>query len=130
MPGTKVLVVEDDRTTLSLLADFLRRYGFEVETAEDGMEMFCKSVPGDFDVIVTDLNMPNLSGAGAADLLKVSGCETPIICITGLSKSETKDLRSKFRVLIQKPINMSILNKIITHMVDHHKGAQHGNSTH
>jgi len=119
MPGTRVLIVDDDKLTLNTLKDLLKRCGFEVETAEDGMEMFYKSVPGDYDVIVTDMNMPNLSGAGAAQLLTKAGCATPIICITGLSKDQIQDIRSKFRVVLQKPLNVSLLGRIIRKLAVH-----------
>jgi CheY-like chemotaxis protein len=61
LPRARVLVVDDDRETLGLLATFLDLEGFDVTTAADGTEAL-RVAEGGFDVITTDLAMPRMDG--------------------------------------------------------------------
>jgi two-component system chemotaxis response regulator CheY len=58
----KILIVDDDRTTRKLLGLFLRRSGFEIMTAENGLDALEKLGGGGIQMVVTDLNMPFMDG--------------------------------------------------------------------
>ena len=58
----KALVVDDDKVTLELLSFQLQSEGFEVITAERGMKGLENVRENDFDIILTDLNLPDISG--------------------------------------------------------------------
>ncbi len=57
-----VLVVDDDSAIRKLVAKVLSRAGFQVQTAEDGVEAVLKIGLMDYDLIILDLMMPNLDG--------------------------------------------------------------------
>ena len=59
-----VLVVDDETDVANLLADILRNQGHCVETADSGMNALHKIDQNDFDIILSDLRMPNLDGPG------------------------------------------------------------------
>jgi len=58
----KILVVDDDRTTRKLLSLYLKGNGFDVVTAENGLDAIEKLGSGSVNLVVTDLNMPYMDG--------------------------------------------------------------------
>ena len=64
---SRILVVDDEEAYRSLMAGHLERKGFEVEKAEDGKQALARLQDSSFDVLVTDLMMPKVSGL---DLLR------------------------------------------------------------
>ncbi|MFA5322802.1 MAG: sigma-54 dependent transcriptional regulator [Smithella sp.] len=72
--GKLILIVEDDALFRSFLSTILKEEGYQVEEARDGKEGFAKFLGGDFDLAITDLKMPLMSGM---DLLKASKKEKP-----------------------------------------------------
>ena len=82
MEKKRALVVEDSLLMRRMLTDTLVGCGFEAECAPDGkvaMEMIRRQAP---DVLVTDLNMPNLDGMGLISRLDDAGYDFPIIVLT------------------------------------------------
>ena len=84
----RILVVDDDETTLVIFRAFLSRAGYEVETARDGIEGVEKAAILKPDLIILDINMPKMSGFEAARHLKEKP-ETkgiPIFILTSLKQ--------------------------------------------
>ncbi len=88
----KVLIIDDSITQLSSLKIFFKRAGFDVETAQNGVEGFVKVYKTAPDLIISDVLMPHLGGFQLCRLLK-SNPETkqiPIIMLTVLDKKLDK----------------------------------------
>ncbi|HEV8435171.1 MAG TPA: response regulator, partial [Thermoanaerobaculia bacterium] len=64
---TGILVVEDDPAIRRLVRMVLQRRGYQVETAEDGVEAVLKLGIGEYDAVILDLMMPNLDGFALID---------------------------------------------------------------
>jgi two-component system chemotaxis response regulator CheY len=64
----RILVVDDDPDVRNLVSDLLNIEGYEVHMAVDGMEGLAKLKKGGFDLLISDINMPRLTGP---ELLKV-----------------------------------------------------------
>jgi two-component system response regulator CpxR len=60
--GVKVLVIDDDAELSSLLGEFLRREGFEVESAFDGESGLARALEGPLDIVVLDVMLPKADG--------------------------------------------------------------------
>ena len=58
----KVLVAEDEEITLNNIIDTLREEGYEVSGTQDGQDALMKMEAGSFDVLITDIKMPGMSG--------------------------------------------------------------------
>ncbi|OIP35385.1 MAG: two-component system response regulator [Deltaproteobacteria bacterium CG2_30_66_27] len=58
----KILVVDDDRTTRKMLSLYLKGNGFDIVTAENGLDAIEKLGDGTVNLVVTDLNMPYMDG--------------------------------------------------------------------
>ena len=61
-PSLRVLVVDDQPNVLSLIRDLLIADGHEVETLADGRQALARATAAPFDVILSDLRMPSMSG--------------------------------------------------------------------
>lgn len=106
----RILVADDDPECRSLLRDFLQERGYEVLLANDGAELY-RMVPEVMpDLIVSDLDMPGLSGGTAQALLRISDKtkNIPILFVTGQSKDRQEHLvefRPDTRILY-KPLDL------------------------
>ncbi|MEW5726066.1 MAG: response regulator, partial [Thermodesulfobacteriota bacterium] len=79
----QILVVDDEPAVREVIYDYLTMEGYQVETAADGVEALEKIKRREFDVVVTDLSMPNLDGFGLMkEALKVQPL-TSIIVLSG-----------------------------------------------
>ena len=89
----KILVVEDTVDTRELLHLYLTREGFEVILAADGGEGLYRAKADRPDLIITDINMPNLSGTDMIKQLREEAdfAVLPIIALTAYGKDYSKD---------------------------------------
>ncbi len=78
-----VLVVEDDDEVRSMLSDYLTFLGYETVTASDGLEGLNRIKERPYDLVITDIAMPYVSGIGIISILKKEHPEIPVIAITG-----------------------------------------------
>ena len=84
----KILIVEDEKMLAEILSDTLSDRNFDVHLAYDGIHALEAIKKESFDVIVSDVMMPNLDGYSLAKKLRNEGCNTPILFITALSATE------------------------------------------
>jgi len=87
-PPHRVLVVEDDTTIRRLDAEVLSRCGYVVDAAEDGAAGWEALQVNSYDLMITDNNMPNLSGVGLLKQLRAARMELPVIMATGTLPTE------------------------------------------
>jgi len=87
----RVLVAEDTITNQILIKALLKRLGFEVTIAEDGNQAIDKTRQSSFDLIFMDIQMPNLDGYQATQILKAEGVRTPIIALTAYAMKGDED---------------------------------------
>lgn len=81
----KILIVDDDKTTLKLLSLYMKSKGYSVVTAENGFDAFEKiAKEGDINFILTDLNMPYMDGIEFIKNLKSNQMlrNIPVVMIT------------------------------------------------
>jgi CheY-like chemotaxis protein len=86
MPKLRALVADDDREMLSLVAKALRQfYDAEVVAVESGGELLEKIAnDGAFDVIVTDITMPWMTGLHVMHSARTAGLPIPVVVMTAL----------------------------------------------
>jgi len=82
VPGS-VLVLEDEEEIRSMLVDALTEAGYHVDSATDGLTGLAHFQGGKFDVVLTDLSLPECSGLDVARSVKSLRPETPVVLITG-----------------------------------------------
>lgn len=88
----RVLAVDDSRTMRDMVTLALKNQGFEVHTAEDGVDGLDVLEGLEPDAIITDINMPRLDGFGFIDAVRQreDTQSTPILVLTTESSAELK----------------------------------------
>jgi CheY-like chemotaxis protein len=105
----RVLLVDDAPDVLDMLAFMLRREGYDVWTAASAREALQAAQAEQFDLVVSDIGMPEMNGYDLATALRAmpdySG--TPMVAVTGFSMYDDREraLRSGFNAHMTKPIN-------------------------
>ncbi|MFQ5597640.1 MAG: Hpt domain-containing protein [Nitrospiria bacterium] len=90
--GQAILVVDDSAMTRTLEKNILESYGFRVTTAVDGQDAISKLQEHHFDVIVSDIQMPNINGLDFTGQVKQDDRykHIPVILVTALESDEDK----------------------------------------
>jgi CheY-like chemotaxis protein len=106
-----ILIVEDDPDTRALIGRILKKEEYELCFAADGIEALLMMGKDVFDLIVSDINMPNMDGLKLLEMKNQKGIETPVIFLT--SRSDTTDEIKGFELgavdYIKKPFKKEIL---------------------
>ncbi len=110
-PKTSILVVEDEEKILTALKDFLEYHDFKVAVAADGLEAERTVAKKDFDLILLDLMLPNISGEQLCSKWRREGLQTPIIMLTakGQEKEKVAGLNLGADDYITKPFSLEEL---------------------
>src|SRR6185295_15939477 len=87
--GPRALLVDDDGTVLRAYARVLRKHGYEVEIAADGVSAMAALGRGSFDVILSDIDMPGMSGLALIDRVRERDLDVLVVLITGLPSVDT-----------------------------------------
>ncbi|HYA90990.1 MAG TPA: response regulator [Thermodesulfobacteriota bacterium] len=123
----RILIIEDDEEMRALLRDSLVEEGIEFDSAGNGSEAIRKLVEGPFDLVITDIRMPGLTGLDLLPGIKKLQPETFVIVITAFGGEEVR--RKSFdrgaTAYLEKPINMNRLKTLVQEMVSaKEKGAR------
>jgi len=88
-----VLAVDDSKTMRDMLSFTLTQAGYKVVEATDGNDALKKSRTQDFDLVITDVNMPGMDGLSLVKELRGAGAyrTTPILVLTTEADREKKD---------------------------------------
>lgn len=113
----QILVVDDEESVRKLYRKFLPRLGYCPEIVSDGseaLEIFTSN-PNQFDMIITDLTMPDLTGIDLAKAVRKVSKTIPTLLISGHYKSIHDNLMEGcgFSAVLQKPLNLNVLAKAI-----------------
>jgi two-component system chemotaxis sensor kinase CheA len=93
VPAASVLVADDSPTSRSLLKEILEAAGYRVGTAADGLDALASLQAGDYDLLVSDVEMPRLDGFGLTARLRGDArlAELPVVLVTALDSREDKE---------------------------------------
>jgi len=88
-----IQVVEDSITARMLLKNILEAAGYHVETAPDGMDAFSSLKEGDFDLVVSDVDMPRMNGFELTSKIRSDKklAEIPVVLVTALESREDRE---------------------------------------
>jgi len=106
-----ILVIEDDVVTREMIKKILVDHGYEVSTAVDGVDAVLCLTKRNFDLILCDIFMPNLSGFQLLEFLNRKRLRIPVIFLTASDKveDEIKGLMLGAEDYIRKPINKNTM---------------------
>jgi DNA-binding NtrC family response regulator len=116
----KMLVIDDSKETVAGLYHFFSQK-YEVFTALDGLEglkLFETEEEG-FDIVITDLVMPYISGVGVISIIKKKYPGTPVIAITGWGEHPgALANEAEANLVMDKPFELPDLDKNVTELLE------------
>ena len=115
----KILIVDNDKKILSILQEYLELCHYQVTTVSSGLDALMLLRSGDYNVLLTDIVMPDISGPGLIEITRKEFPDLPIIAMTGYGK-QVKNLTSERSPdhYLEKPFDLTELSKVI-HSVLH-----------
>jgi two-component system response regulator HydG len=119
--STTVLLVDDEEDTRALLCEALRRRGFDAHEVASGQACLDWVRHHDVDIVVTDLQMPGMSGAELAEILTVRHPNLLTLVLTGFATLDTAILsvRGGAYDYLVKPVKTEVLEVAIHRAIDH-----------
>lgn len=122
--STKLLIIDDDATNLMILEALLNSIGyFSVVTANDGTEALELLTSGDFDAVLTDIQMPKMTGlelSKAIRCLPTAVSDVPILAVSAAATSHDRRLAEEagINAFISKPILQDELAVVLKEQLD------------
>lgn len=116
----KVLLVEDNQQLLTTLIDFLSHMNYNVVSASDGLQglKLLETETEGFDLVVTDLVMPIISGNYLIQIIKKKFPKLPVIAITGWGQyPEAFAIETQADKVLEKPFELPELDNAITDLL-------------
>ena len=114
-PPSRILLVESEAMIRDAAMRLLARWEHTVTPAENGAQALATFAPGDFDLVITDLGMPDMNGWDLLREIKTRDPRVPTVLITGwgrqLSDEEARERGVDF--VIEKPFDQDDLREIL-----------------
>jgi PAS domain S-box-containing protein len=128
----RILVVDDEPSIRTLVADMLRPLGYEVMEASSGGEALAmgRAAPGCIDLLITDVVMPGMNGHALAQAFRSEHPKTMVVFMSGYAKDTRGDfhLNAPGTAFIQKPLTPGGLADKVREMLD--RDVQDGPQSH
>jgi len=118
----RILIIDDEKSICDLLIEFLSTEGHFVTAAGNGKDCLNLFEKNFYDIVITDLNMPKISGFDIALQVKEKSPRTKVIMLTGevINNEEKHKAKKLFDHILCKPIDFKklslVINEIITNM--------------
>ena len=110
-----ILVVDDDELLRRVLADRLQFWGHSVDQAENGEAALQHASEQQYDLIMLDLQLPDISGIEVLSRLKESGCAADIVMLTahGSVEAAVKAVKAGAADFLPKPADFDLLRAVV-----------------
>jgi len=120
MEDFEILFVDDDRGILALVEEYLTLQGYKVTLADSGVKAFQLIEERNFDIVFTDLKMPEFSGFELLTAIRERRPDTEVIIVTGYATIESAIEAMKLGSYdyVQKPIKLERLKILIDRIVE------------
>lgn len=113
--GKKILIVDDNVTNRHILQTQLRQWKFTTTlatSAAHALEVLAEDQH--FDLVITDMQMPEMDGVSLATTIRERGMQFPIILLSSMGNEKRKDFENLFSHVLAKPVKQKILSAAIT----------------
>ena len=84
-----VLVVDDEENIRHMLTLLLKREGYKVDTAADGLDAYQKIITGEYDIVLCDVRMPNLTGIELLERIREEAINTTVVVMSAYGNVDT-----------------------------------------
>jgi CheY-like chemotaxis protein len=109
--NTRILVVDDEVINQKIIGSILKSAGYDVDIASDGVIALMQIAKEKYDLILSDIAMPNLDGYQMLEYMKQHDINIPLIFLSGHTSSEheEKGLKMGAAEYIKKPVDPKLL---------------------
>lgn len=117
----RILIVDDDKSMCEMLEAYLRRRNFIPVWYTSGEEAFSSLKNKDFDIVLSDLNMPNMNGIELCERIVANRPDIPVIVITAFGSLDTAiaAIRAGAYDFVIKPIDLDLLALSLERVMKH-----------
>jgi DNA-binding NtrC family response regulator len=118
----RILVVDDDKALADTLVEYLLKMGYQAAPAYGGKEALATFEMRDFQLVITDLKMPEMDGMELLDALRKLDSRVMVMVITGYGtiESAVEAIKKGAYDFIPKPFKMEELEIIVKRALDRH----------
>ncbi len=117
-----ILVIDDEPAITNMLKLYLKSIGYSVTTSNDSIEALeaFRSNPDKYDLVITDMTMPQMTGDKLAQTIKTIRPETPVILCTGFSENVNVHNAAQLNIdtFLMKPVEMAKMIKTVRKVLD------------
>ena len=120
----KLLIIDDNKEILDALCEFLSKKKYDISPANNGLEglKYLEKEKQGFDVVITDLIMPDISGVALISIIKKKYPDTLVIAITGWGEHpEALATEAEADLVMEKPFELSELEKSLKKLLSSKK---------
>jgi DNA-binding NtrC family response regulator len=120
----KLLIIDDNKEILDALCEFLSKKKYDITSANNGLEglKYLEKEEQGFDVVITDLIMPDISGVALISIIKKRFPDTLVIAITGWGEHpEALATEAEADHVMEKPFELSKLEKSLKKLLSSKK---------
>jgi DNA-binding NtrC family response regulator len=123
MKHAEILFVDDDRAILELVREYLSEVGYGVEVVDNGLRALEMIKEKPFEIVFTDIKMPDIDGLELLAAIKEYRPETEVIIVTGHGSMESaiQAMKSGSYDYLQKPFKLNVLKILIDRIIEHKK---------
>ena len=117
---TKILIVDDEKTVCDVLSDGLHGDGYPCYVALDAKEALTRLAAEDFDLVLLDIKLPDISGMEVLQRIRLNYPYTGVIMITGVNNVDTavKAMKLGASDYIVKPFDLDRVNRAIRRIIE------------
>ncbi len=118
----RALVVDDSPVIVEIISHTLRKAGFEVASAANGDDGFAAFQLADFDIVLTDITMPECDGIEMTEMIRAVSPEVPIVMVTAANDQSymTRARQAGATAYLLKPIDGISLRSTVEELVMFH----------
>jgi CheY-like chemotaxis protein len=115
----KILIVDDNPNMSVLLSDILEIFDFQGIHANDGNDALNQLRKDKYDLVFTDLRMPNMDGHDLLKAIKLEHPSMPVVVVTGYSGADTRDemFSAKADGFLSKPFKVNDIQALLSSLL-------------
>ena len=119
MSTRKILIVDDNPNMSTLLSDILEIFDFEGFHAENGKEALDRLRQSQYDMVFTDLRMPQMDGYDLLKAIKSEHPAIPVVVVTGYATGDSREeeLAQKADGFLHKPFKVDEIESILSNLL-------------
>jgi two-component system, NtrC family, nitrogen regulation response regulator NtrX len=109
----RILIVDDEKYVRGFLREVIAGWGHQVDVAADGREGLRMLVERSYDLVLTDLHMPGLSGLDLIETIRLRGSSVRVIMLTATTEDAVGHSDRLDFELVPKPVHLSGLETMV-----------------